>query len=509
MPGSFRSLALALWLVPAAASAGIVVASDDFVLAGQSNQVGWSTQGENGKPGRVTSPSPTGLASWSFRLADHSWVLANEFPCDDSQCTGTGCANRTVDNHPSPTCVCSCGVHLPSEEGGYDTGHGSPWPEFARIWMEERHHPIHFVATALGGQCLVGSAEVGQPTWDPDAMDCATLPPVPVGVAPPSPSRPGELYCRMLEAVHLAQPGHLRAVLWYQGECDADDETVTPQAYQHALERLADRVEADLGVPMIVAPISRKHFPGSTCPRIPAWDAIHDATIAAVAENPNLRLGPDSDDLELERDCTHVHDVTRLGFRWYESVIASLPSCNDGLDNDGDGKIDFPADPDCTSRDSDGERGGECDDGIDNDGDGLVDFPADPGCASPSDASERSGAVCDDGIDEDGDGLVDFPADPGCADATPASIENPLCDDGIDNDGDGKVDWDGGPAHGTPDPQCVGHPSRNSEGHHCGLGAELALALGAFRLRAVRVAAAAARSARRDRTPPRAGSPTG
>ena len=29
-----------------------------------------------------------------------------------------------------------------------------------------------------------------------------------------------------------------------------------------------------------------------------------------------------------------------------------------------------------------------CDDGFDNDGDGLIDFPADPKCSSPSDTSE-------------------------------------------------------------------------------------------------------------------------
>jgi hypothetical protein len=30
----------------------------------------------------------------------------------------------------------------------------------------------------------------------------------------------------------------------------------------------------------------------------------------------------------------------------------------------------------------------DCEDGIDNDGDNLIDFPADPGCASPTDTSE-------------------------------------------------------------------------------------------------------------------------
>lgn len=33
-----------------------------------------------------------------------------------------------------------------------------------------------------------------------------------------------------------------------------------------------------------------------------------------------------------------------------------LPECSDGIDNDGDGKIDFPADPGCTSPQDDDER---------------------------------------------------------------------------------------------------------------------------------------------------------
>jgi len=62
----------------------------------------------------------------------------------------------------------------------------------------------------------------------------------------------------------------------------------------------------------------------------------------------------------------------------------------------------------------------QCNDGIDNDGDGLTDFPADPGCTDANDNDETDAspaAQCSDGIDNDGDGLTDFPADPGCTDA--------------------------------------------------------------------------------------------
>jgi streptogramin lyase len=118
-------------------------------------------------------------------------------------------------------------------------------------------------------------------------------------------------------------------------------------------------------------------------------------------------------------------------------ALLSPTACNDGIDNDGDGKIDWPDDPECTSK-ADRSETPDCSDGIDNDGDGLVDYPADPKCSSPTDLTERYD--CSDGIDNDGDGLVDYPADPGCR--TPTSpIEDPACNDGIDNDSDGHIDY--------------------------------------------------------------------
>ena len=71
-----------------------------------------------------------------------------------------------------------------------------------------------------------------------------------------------------------------------------------------------------------------------------------------------------------------------------------------------------------------------CSDGIDNDNDGLIDFPADPGCTDANDTSEDdntvppSDSVCSDGIDNDNDGLIDFPADPGCTDANDTSEDD-------------------------------------------------------------------------------------
>ncbi len=126
----------------------------------------------------------------------------------------------------------------------------------------------------------------------------------------------------------------------------------------------------------------------------------------------------------------------------------------------------------------------DCSNGIDDDGDGLTDLE-DSGCLDASDPSEKTpDLACDDGADNDGDGLVDFPEDPGCIHPA-ATFEDPKCQDGIDNDGDGKIDYDAGlAANGFadpagPDPQC-GTPWQNSEAassYRCGLGAELAFLL--------------------------------
>ncbi|MEM6930928.1 MAG: hypothetical protein AAF602_28595, partial [Myxococcota bacterium] len=60
---------------------------------------------------------------------------------------------------------------------------------------------------------------------------------------------------------------------------------------------------------------------------------------------------------------------------------------------------------------------GACSDGIDNDNDGRVDFPDEPGCASPGDSNEADppeAPACLDGVDDDGDGAIDWPDDPEC-----------------------------------------------------------------------------------------------
>ncbi len=108
-------------------------------------------------------------------------------------------------------------------------------------------------------------------------------------------------------------------------------------------------------------------------------------------------------------------------------------ACSNGADDDGDGKVDYPADPGCTGPTDNDEFNPPppppptyaCSNGADDDGDGKVDYPADPGCTGPTDTSEADPPppppptyACSNGLDDDGDGKVDYPADPGCSSAT-------------------------------------------------------------------------------------------
>ncbi len=65
-----------------------------------------------------------------------------------------------------------------------------------------------------------------------------------------------------------------------------------------------------------------------------------------------------------------------------------------------------------------------CNDGMDNDSDGKIDYPEEPGCTSPSDTDESDPCPgpdcpqCGNGIDDDLDMLTDFPADTRCPNAS-------------------------------------------------------------------------------------------
>ncbi|MDZ4217085.1 MAG: hypothetical protein U1C97_02080, partial [Candidatus Gracilibacteria bacterium] len=71
----------------------------------------------------------------------------------------------------------------------------------------------------------------------------------------------------------------------------------------------------------------------------------------------------------------------------------TLAQCSDTIDNDADGKIDFPTDPGCESASDLNETNPQCNDGLDNDGDGEIDYPDDIGCQAPIDNDEINPSI--------------------------------------------------------------------------------------------------------------------
>lgn len=119
-----------------------------------------------------------------------------------------------------------------------------------------------------------------------------------------------------------------------------------------------------------------------------------------------------------------------------KTMTTDKPQCSDGIDNDGDGLIDFPDDPGCVGENDESEDSlpsPQCSDGRDNDGDGKTDFPEDPGCSSMHQDSETDDCPdgpncpqCSNNKDDDGNGQTDYPSDPGC---TSASDQDEFTDD--------------------------------------------------------------------------------
>ena len=119
-----------------------------------------------------------------------------------------------------------------------------------------------------------------------------------------------------------------------------------------------------------------------------------------------------------------------------DSIYCQPEICNDGTDNNANGLVDC-ADPQC--KDSIYCQPEICNDGIDNNENELVDCK-DPQCEASIYCQPED---CFNGIDDNGDGLIDC-QDPLCSQLQRCQPE--ICNDGIDNNGNGLID--------CKDPQC-------------------------------------------------------
>jgi len=122
------------------------------------------------------------------------------------------------------------------------------------------------------------------------------------------------------------------------------------------------------------------------------------------------------------------------------------PKCSDGIDNDGDTKVDLK-DPGCKNNPSLDTEIGKCQNGIDDDSDTRTDL-LDSGCLNQAYRDSET-VACEDKKDNDGDLYIDL-QDAGCIGESDTS-ENPFnpgktqCSNGIDDDGDSKIDYPNDP----------------------------------------------------------------
>lgn len=88
---------------------------------------------------------------------------------------------------------------------------------------------------------------------------------------------------------------------------------------------------------------------------------------------------------------TQDDDGNESSWRSYTVLIGSgTPQCTDGIDNDGDGRTDYPNDHGCISAaDTTEIPDPQCSDGIDNNGNGLIDTADVGACTGPTDSNEQ------------------------------------------------------------------------------------------------------------------------
>jgi len=164
-------------------------------------------------------------------------------------------------------------------------------------------------------------------------------------------------------------------------------------------------------------------------------DADRDGTIDVPL--PAYGADPNHKDLFLEFDWTRAGlQPTQAAIRALKTAFRAAPLDVGGVPNpDGRSGVRVWVDTGSATDPNGIEGGFSCDDGLDNDGDGQAD-EQDPDCISGFGIEGVGG--CADGVDNDNDGLTDA-LDADCM--AGSRIEGAgTCSDGIDNDGDGQLD---------------------------------------------------------------------
>lgn len=245
-----------------------------FVIAGQSNSANHGEQKQTPKSGRVVSLNKT------------TWQIAND---------------------PQP---------------GASGTNGSFMPAFGDALVEKLNVPVGMVA------CGIGATSVRE--WLPRGSSFPN-PPTLVGRVEQSPSgewtSKGDAFDILVAKMKLLGPNGFRAVLWHQGESDANQKdptrTLPGKLYRQYLEKIIreSRHAAGWEMPWFVAQATY-HIPGDE-----EWPDIRDAQASLWKDKIALE-GPDTDALKgelRERNGLGVHfseaGLRAHGKKWADRVL--------------------------------------------------------------------------------------------------------------------------------------------------------------------------------------------
>lgn len=175
---------------------------------------------------------------------------------------------------------------------------GSMWPLLATLFMADQSVPVMFIP------CAKSSSSIAD--WQPgaDHQDRSTL--------------YGSMVYRALQ-----QPNGVKAVLFHQGERDAQLNTAQA-TYNSNLDTLANAIMADLGVPLMPAKLQQLSVGYDP----EGWYATINAAIAdAWADNANVEAGADFSALGPFTDGVHFQTDAELqdgADGWWAALVAAF-----------------------------------------------------------------------------------------------------------------------------------------------------------------------------------------
>ncbi len=210
-------------------------------------------------------------------------------------------------------------------QSGASGNGGSFMPPLGDAMVERFDVPVGFVACGIGASSVREWLPKGETFPNPPTIETRV-----VKLADSSWASNGEAYAMLVKRMKQIGPNGFRAVLWHQGESDANQRdpsrTLPGNLYREYLEKLIRDSRHDIGldIPWFVAQVSY-HVPGDEYS-----PEIRDAQASLWKDGIALE-GPDSDALKgdlRENDGKGVHfsgnGLREHAAKWAEKVVPWL-----------------------------------------------------------------------------------------------------------------------------------------------------------------------------------------